>query len=141
MNESVIEKAAEAIAAAADRYGTKHMSVDLAYYLARAAYPHLRVWEEPTEEEMTPLIPKPTEAEISRAADRYEVMFRAGVPWLSIVNRLLDEFVSGRNVLPVTVDPRERVILGVLYEAGFPEGSRTTLTKRILAKLDEAKGK
>ena len=51
MNESAIEKAAEAIVEAANRYGTKHMSIDLADYLARAAYPHLSVWEEPTEEE------------------------------------------------------------------------------------------
>ena len=52
MNESAIEKAAEAIVEAANRYGTKHMSIDLANYLARAAYPHLSVWEEPTDQSL-----------------------------------------------------------------------------------------
>lgn len=127
MNESAIEKAAEAIVEAANRYGTKHMSIDLADYLARAAYPHLSVWEEPTPEEWHSL----HESSIC--------LYGEGVRCRA-VSQGIRQFLlmrNHRNAPPV--DPRREAAINFLKAEAWKDMRYEVLADRFLAAIDEAR--
>ena len=135
MNESAIKKAADAMR---DVMPTTYVNgvqivgceIHQLPDLARAAYPHLSVWEEPTEEEK----------------DRvYEAAHRNSAPVgmsRSQVEFALEAFWQIRNLNAPPVDPRVEALEPILRDPNlFAGGNISNALTRILAAIDEAKGK
>lgn len=125
MNESAIEKAAEAILSLCKDMGFNAGPED-ARQLARAAYPHLSVWEEPTEEEIEAVYMASHEERIPVGMSKAQAAFAISKFW---TNR--------RNAPPV--DPRREAVRKVLIASQngqIPSGT-DPLVDHILAAIDK----